>query len=141
MNKKIIISILAAIVVLAGIFVTVAVINTDTAEIADETVETYDTSDGNVRLRINTDIIVEDGVMTNLNFGNVNKDRTMECRIKVDDSYVYESPKIETGKKIVSDKLDSKLEAGTYEATVEIISYTGEEPSGQTNVGVNLIVK
>ena len=142
MTKKIIIAILAAIVVIAGVFITVAIVNSDKAEIADETVETYDTSDGNVRLRINTDISVEDGVMTNLDFGNVNKDRIMECKIKIDDNYVYESPKIETGKKIVSDKLDnSGLEPGSYEAVAEIRSYTGEDLSGQTNIGVNLIVK
>ena len=142
MTKKIIIAILAAIVVIAGVFITVAIINSDKAEIADETVETYDTSDGNVRLRINTDISVEDGVMTNLGFWNVNKDRIMECKIKIDDNYVYESPKIETGKKIVSDKLDnSGLEPGSYEAVAEIRSYAGEDLSGQTNIGVNLIVK
>lgn len=142
MSKKIIIAILAAIVVIAGVFVTLAVINHDSAEIANETVETYDTSDGNVRLRITTDITVKDGVMTNLDFGNVNKDRIMDCAIKIDDNCVYQSPKIETGKKIVSDKIDiSSLEPGTYEAVAEIRSYTGENLSGQTNIGVNLIVE
>lgn len=108
--------------------------------VEDTTVELKDTSDGNIRVKLNPVIDVKDGVLENLDFSNFNEERLLKIKIKVDDKYIYESDFIKPSEILERDYIeDNNIELDGKEAIAEIYSYTTDkEMVGQTNVVIKL---
>ncbi len=106
----------------------------------DKTVELNDTSDGNIRVKLNPVVDVKDGVLQNINFSNYNEERLLKIKIKVDDKYIYESDFIRPKEVLEQDILkDNDIELDGKEAIAEVYSYTTDkEMVGQTNVVIKL---
>jgi len=102
--------------------------------------ELTDTSTGMIRIKINPFITIKNGTMQNLNFCNYNEDRLLVCKIKVNDTYIYESDYVDEGNILKGDYIETGcLEKGGNEALAEIYSFSKEkEPMGQTNVKIVL---
>lgn len=118
--------------------------NSKTAIIVDTDMQLQDVdADGQLRVKMNPYINIQEDTMQNLEFYNLNEGRYLQLKIKVGDKYVYEGPMLETGKVIKGDLIDTKnLPKGETEAIAEIYSYSLEEkPMGQTNVEVILNCK
>ncbi len=108
--------------------------------VEDTTVELKDTSDGNIRVKLNPVVDVENGLLQNLNFSNFNEERLLKIKIKVDDEYIYESDFIKPSEILEKDYIkDNNIELDGKEAIAEIYSYTiDKEMVGQTNVVIEL---
>jgi hypothetical protein len=108
--------------------------------VEDTTVELKDTSDGNIRVKLNPVVDVENGLLQNLNFSNFNEERLLKIKIKVDDEYIYESDFIKPSEVLEKDYIrDNNIELDGKEAIAEIYSYTiDKEMVGQTNVVIEL---
>ena len=108
--------------------------------VEDTTVELKDTSDGNIRVKLNPVVDVENGLLQNLNFSNFNEERLLKIKIKVDDEYIYESDFIKPSEVLEKDYIrDNNIELDGKEAIAEIYSYTiDKEMVGQTNVVIKL---
>ena len=108
--------------------------------VEDTTVELKDTSDGNIRVKLNPVVDVENGLLQNLNFSNFNEERLLKIKIKVDDEYIYESDFIKPSEVLEKDYIrDNNIEFDGKEAIAEIYSYTiDKEMVGQTNVVIKL---
>ena len=106
----------------------------------DENVELNDTSSGQIRVKMNSSIDVENDILKNLDFGNYNENRLLKIKIKVDDEYIYESDFIQPGEVLEGDLLKKvKLKEGVSSAIGEVYSYTiDKELIGQTNVVLQL---
>lgn len=106
----------------------------------NEEVVLNDTSDGNIRVKLNPSVDVKEGFMQNLNFSNYNEDRLLKIKIKVDDEYIYESDYIKPREVLEGDIIkDNNLDLDGKEAIGEVYSYTTDkELVGQTNVVIKL---
>jgi hypothetical protein len=95
---------------------------------------------GSIRIVISPVVQVIDKTMQNLGFCNYNKDRLLQCRIRVGEQYVYDSGLLAEGSELIGDFVETEmLKKGENEALAEIYSYTLEEqPVGQTNVKIIL---
>jgi len=118
-------------------------LNTKTAVIVRTDEQLHDITDGQMRIRICSDIRVVDGSMQNLNFENINEARLMRCFIRLEgsDKYCYKSQYIEPGEIIVADLIDSsELKRGSNYGIAELYTYDMEtkEQIGHVNVKVIL---
>jgi hypothetical protein len=106
----------------------------------NEEEELTDPTEGSIRIKINPYVQILEETMQNLMFCNYNKDRLLKCKIKVGDTYVYDSGYLSEGNILVGDFIDtSALTTGENEAIAEIYSYTVDyEKVGQTNVKMTL---
>ena len=97
-------------------------------------------SSGQLRIRINSAVQIYEETMQDLAFANLNKDRQLECKIKVGDTYIYDSGFIQTGDIVQADVIDtSVLQQGKNTATAEIYSYDmDKELVSQTNTIIDL---
>ncbi|MEY8367095.1 hypothetical protein AALA22_15825 [Anaerovoracaceae bacterium 41-7] len=111
-----------------------------TAVIVQTNEELSDTNGGQVRIRINSAVQVYEDTMQDLAFANLNEDRQLQCKIKVGDTYVYNSGLIKSGDIVQADVIDtSVLQKGKNQATAEIYSYNEDkELKGQSNVIIDL---
>ena len=146
-NKKqkilIIILLIAVALMGAGLFyvlngIYLRTIKTDV--IVQKNEELRDTNGGQVRIRINSAVQVYEDTMQDLAFANLNEDRQLQCKIKVGDTYVYNSGLIKSGDIVQADVIDtSVLQKGKNQATAEIYSYNEDkELKGQSNVIIDL---
>jgi hypothetical protein len=105
--------------------------------------ELTDPAEGSIRVKINPYVQIIDDTMQNLMFCNYNKDRMLKCKIKVGDTYVYDSGYLAEGNILVGDFIDtSVLSSGENDAIAEIYSYTVDyEKVGQTNVKMTLTMQ
>lgn len=140
-NKYILIIIILIILLIASIIAgTVIYINKPvqgaTAVIQKQNEELTDNSGGRVRIKINPFVTVKDNTMQNLNFCNYNEDRLLKCKLKLKDSYIYESVLLQEGSLLEGDFVDTtKLKKGENEVLAEVYSYnTDGTLMGQTNV-------
>lgn len=110
-----------------------AVIETSVMEDRNDNMDT-------TRIIINPDVIVKNGVMQNLEFTNLNENRSLECIIKIGDKEIYKSNKIKTGETLKGDYIDvSLLNPDENEAVAEIRSYNSKnENLSQTNVKIKI---
>ncbi len=111
-----------------------------TAVIVQTDEELNDMSSGQVRVRINSAVQIYEETMQDLAFANLNQDRQLQCKIKVGDTYVYNSGLVKSGDIIQADVVDiSALKQGKNQATAEIYSYNmDKELIGQTNTIIDL---
>ncbi len=111
-----------------------------TAVIVQTDEELNDMSSGQIRVRINSAVQIYEETMQDLAFANLNQDRQLQCKIKVGDTYVYNSGLIQSGDIIQADVVDiSALKQGKNQATAEIYSYDmDKELIGQTNTIIDL---
>ena len=98
------------------------------------------TKGGLVIIRINSAVQIYEDTMQDLAFANLNEDRQLQCKIKVGDTYVYNSGLIKSGDIVQADVIDtSVLQKGKNQATAEIYSYNEDkELKGQSNVIIDL---
>lgn len=106
----------------------------------DKEVELKDTSDGQIRIKMNPVITINDGMMEDMGFGNYNENRLLKIKIKVGDEYIYESDYIKPSQVLEGDMLDNlDIDDGTSDAIAEVYSYTTDGTFiGQTNVALKL---
>lgn len=111
-----------------------AVIKENTEEVADHS------ASGSIRIVINPVVEIIDDTMQNLGFCNYNENRFLQCKIKVGETYIYDSGLLPEGSELIGDFVDTgELKKGENEALAEIYSYTEEQlPIGQTNVKIIL---
>ena len=111
-----------------------------TAVIVQTDEELNDMSSGQIRVRINSAVQIYEETMQDLAFANLNQDRQLQCKIKVGDTYVYNSGLVKSGDIIQADVVDiSALKQGKNQATAEIYSYNmDKELIGQTNTIIDL---
>ena len=102
--------------------------------------EITDNSDGTIRIKINPEVTIKNGVMQDLYFANYNETRLLQCKIVSNGAVVYDSGFVQTGDVIVGDYVKTdKLVKGKNEALAEIYSYNYEEKLiSQTNVEIAL---
>ena len=102
--------------------------------------ELKDTSDGQIRIKMNPFITINDGMMEDMGFGNYNENRLLKIKIKVGDEYIYESDYIKPSQVLEGDMLDNlDIDDGTSDAIAEVYSYTTDGTFiGQTNVALKL---
>lgn len=144
-KQKILIIVLLIAVVLMGVGLFYALHSDDletskTAVIVQTDEELNDMSSGQLRIRINSAVQIYEETMQDLAFANLNKDRQLECKIKVGDTYIYDSGFIQTGDIVQADVIDtSVLQQGKNTATAEIYSYDmDKELVSQTNTIIDL---
>ncbi|NBH60601.1 hypothetical protein D1155_02800 [Anaerotruncus sp. 80] len=144
-KQKILIIVLLIAVVMLGVGLFHALHSDDletskTAVIVQTNEELSDTNGGQVRIRINSAVQVYEDTMQDLAFANLNEDRQLQCKIKVGDTYVYNSGLIKSGDIVQADVIDtSALQQGKNTATAEIYSYDmGKDLIGQTNTIIAL---
>ena len=91
---------------------------------------------GKVTDKAGAEVTVKDNTMQNLNFCNYNEDRLLKCKLKLKDSYIYESVLLQEGSLLEGDFVDTtKLKKGENEVLAEVYSYnTDGTLMGQTNV-------
>ena len=80
-----------------------------TAVIVQTNEELSDTNGGQVRIRINSAVQVYEDTMQDLAFANLNEDRQLQCKIKVGDTYVYNSGLIKSGDIVQADVIDTSV--------------------------------
>ena len=110
-----------------------------------DTTETVNTNDSTTRYRLNSTITVVKNTIQNLDFENVNEDKYLRIKIKLnpdDNDYIYDSELVPFGKKIVSDTLNrTGVPAGTYKTIAECFVYSPDkEQIAQTNFEITIIV-
>lgn len=144
-KQKILIIVLLIAVVLMGVGLFYALHSDDletskTAVIVQTDEELNDMSSGQLRIRINSAVQIYEETMQDLAFANLNEDRQLQCKIKVGDTYVYDSGLVKSGDIIQADVVDiSALKQGKNQATAEIYSYNmDKELIGQTNTIIDL---
>ena len=94
----------------------------ETAVLVDSGRELTSNDTGQIRVSVNTSVNIKDGTMQDLFFSNYNEDRLLQCKIKVDDKYVYESQLIDSGKTIQA------IESQCYDNILgETFSFKGED--------------
>ncbi len=147
--------IIVPLIILAGVIVVICLMNRpqpDTPVINRyieeiDTSETVNTDSAKTRYRLNTTLTVVQNTIQNLNFENVNKDKYVRVKIKLDHDkdtdYIYDSELIPYGKKVTSDTLlTTDVPKGTYHTIAECYVYNMEkEQLAQTNFKITLIVK
>lgn len=115
-----------------------------TAVVEKTTEKVHDVSDGQIRIKIASNIRISSHTMQNLGFSNLNSDRLMRCCIRKEKSkegdYIYESQYLDEGETITADVIDdSGLKTGSNKAMAEIYSYDKDKNQmGQTNVEIIL---
>ncbi len=94
----------------------------------------------NTRIVISPSVQIINDTMQDLYFCNFNKERLLQCKIRVGEVYVYDSGLLEEGNELIGDFIETEaLEAGDNAALAEIYSYDLEKnPIGQTNVNLVL---
>lgn len=102
--------------------------------------------ENSTRYRLNTTLTISRNTIQNLNFENVNEDRYLRLKIKLDyendTEYIYDSNLVPFGKRITADTLLKEVPAGTYHTIAECYSYSLEKKQlAQTNFEITLIVK
>ena len=114
--------------------------NNTTQIIVDDKETLHDTTDGNIRIKINPNIKIKNGMMEDLNFCNYNEDRILKLKIMVDNQSAYESGEIGAGEILKSDYLNTNvLKEGSNNAIAQVYSYSeARELLSQTNVAVSL---
>lgn len=115
-----------------------------TGQAPSQSQDLYDNSDGKFRLSMNTNVLVADGMLENLNFANYNKDRYLRVRIETADQCIYDSQMVAEGQIIGSDYLtaDADLKTGDHDATAVVYTYDEDKQErGKTNVKINLAVQ
>ena len=144
-KQKILIIVLLIAVVLMGVGLFYALHADDletsrTAVIVQTDEELNDMSSGQVRVRINSAVQIYEETMQDLAFANLNQDRQLQCKIKVGDTYVYNSGFVKSRDIVQADVIDiSALKQGKNQATAEIYSYNmDKELIGQTNTIIDL---
>lgn len=146
-SKIVITILLVLLLILGGIVAYMALSDGDdkTAIItnADESLTNVDDSN-ELRVKMNTSLRIAKDTIQDLQFYNLNKDRYMECKIRLDgeDSYVYESPMIKEGEVIAADIIDTKdIKEGTNKAVAEVYAYNMDKNlTKQTNINITLIL-
>jgi DNA-directed RNA polymerase delta subunit len=100
----------------------------------------HDTSDGQLRLKMNSAVQIYEDTMQDLNFVNLNEERQLRCKMKVDNIYIYDSGLIKAGDMVQADVIHTApLKKGQNTVTAEIYNYDmQEEMIGQTNVTIDL---
>ena len=143
--QKILIIVLLIAVVLMGVWLFYALHSDDletskTAVIVQTDEELNDMGGGQLRIRINSAVQIYENTMQDLAFANLNEDRQLQCKIKVGDTYVYNSGLVKSGDIIQADVVDiSALKQGKNQATAEIYSYDMDnELISQTNTIIDL---
>lgn len=110
--------------------------------VEDTVVEDVNTDVSKTRFRFNTTVTVKKNTIQNLNFENVNEDKTMQIKIKCDDEYVFDSHSIEFGKKLTADVLMKPLDKGDYDALAEVYTFNSDgEKTNQTNFNMKIVVE
>lgn len=111
-----------------------------TAVIVQSSEKLNDMRSGQLRIRINSAVQIYGETMQDLAFSNLNKDRQLQCKIKVGDTYVYDSGLVKSGDIVQADVVDtSVLQKGKNPATAEIYNYNMEHALiGQTNTMIEL---
>ena len=117
-KQKILIIVLLIAVVMLGVGLFHALHSDDletskTAVIVQTNEELSDTSGGQVRIRINSAVQVYEDTMQDLAFANLNEGRQLQCRIKVGDTYVYNSGLIKSGDIVQADVIDTDSHLST----------------------------
>ena len=143
--QKILIIVLLIAVVLMGAWLFYTLHSDDletskTAVIVQTDEELNDMGGGQLRIRINSAVQIYENTMQDLAFANLNEDRQLQCKIKVGDTYVYNSGLVKSGDIVQADVVDiSALKQGKNQATAEIYSYNmDKELIGQTNTIIDL---
>ncbi|MEY8368159.1 hypothetical protein AALA24_05255 [Anaerovoracaceae bacterium 42-11] len=144
-KQKILIVVLLIAVVLMGVGLFYA-LHTDsletskTAVIVQTNEKLNNMNDGQLRIRINSAVQIYEETMQDLAFANLNKDRQLQCKIRVGDTYVYDSGLIKSGDVVQADIVDtSTLKKGKNQATAEIYNYNMDnELIGQNNTIIDL---
>ncbi|MGC2873991.1 hypothetical protein ACDL92_11950 [Ihubacter sp. mB4P-1] len=144
-KQKILIVVLLIAVVLMGVGLFYA-LHTDsletskTAVIVQTNEKLNNMNDGQLRIRINSAVQIYEETMQDLAFANLNKDRQLQCKIRVGDTYVYDSGLVKSGDIVQADIVDtSTLKKGKNQATAEIYNYTMDnELIGQNNTIIDL---
>ncbi len=98
------------------------------------------------RYRMNTTLTVAKNTIQDLGFENINKDRYLRIKIKLDyendTEYIYDSKLVPFGQRITADVLLKPVPAGTYHTIAECYSYSLDKKQlAQTNFQITLIVK
>ena len=144
-KQKILIIVLLIAVVLMGVGLFYALHADDletsrTAVIVQTDEELNDMSSGQVRVRINSAVQIYEETMQDLAFANLNQDRQLQCKIKVGNTYVYNSGFVKSRDIVQADVIDiSALKQGKNQATAEIYSYNMDnELISQTNTIIDL---
>ena len=144
-KQKILIIVLLIAVVLMGVWLFYALHADDletskTAVIVQTDEELNDMGGGQLRIRINSAVQIYENTMQDLAFANLNEDRQLQCKIKVGDTYVYNSGLVKSGDIIQADVVDiSALKQGKNQGTAEIYSYDMDnELISQTNTIIDL---
>lgn len=111
-----------------------------TAVIVQSSEKLNDMRSGQLRIRINSAVQIYGETMQDLAFANLNKDRQLQCKIKVGDICVYDSGFVKSGDIVQADVVDiSVLQKGKNPAIAEIYNYNMEhELIGQTNTMIEL---
>ena len=140
-KKIVIVLLLLLVVILLAAVIWLINQEPETAVLVDSGRELTSNDTGQIRVSVNTSVNIKDGTMQDLFFSNYNQDRLLQCKIKVDDKYVYESQLIDSGKTIQADVIDDTgIPVGQTPAVVEVYSYNfDQEIMGQTNVNISLI--
>lgn len=143
-DKKIIMGLIILLIIAIGAAVFLFLHEDKTAIIITTDKQVQDVDETNqLRIKINPQIEVKSGTMQNIYFENVNKDRYMQCKIKLsgEDKYIYESQMISENEVIQADVIDeSRLKKGENKALAEIYAYDlHKEKTKQTNVEIVLI--
>ena len=143
--QKILIIVLLIAVVLMGAWLFYTLHSDDletskTAVIVQTDEELNDMGGGQVRVRINSAVQIYEETMQDLAFANLNQDRQLQCKIKVGDTYVYNSGFVKSRDIVQADVIDiSALKQGKNQATAEIYSYNMDnELISQTNTIIDL---
>ena len=144
-KQKILIIVLLIAVVLMGVWLFYALHADDletskTAVIVQTDEELNGMGGGQLRIRINSAVQIYENTMQDLAFANLNEDRQLQCKIKVGDTYVYNSGLVKSGDIVQADVVDiSALKQGKNQATAEIYSYDMDnELISQTNTIIDL---
>lgn len=110
--------------------------------VEDVVVEETNTDMSKTRFRFNTTITVKKNTIQNFDFENVNKDKTLQVKIRYIDEYIFDSHSIAYGKKLTADVLTKEMNKGTYNAIAEVYSYNMDgEKTNQTNFQIKIIVE
>lgn len=108
-----------------------------------ENVET-NTNSSQTRFRFNSALIVKKNTIQNLNMENINKGKTMEMVIKIDNEVVFKSHLVGYKQKLVGDVLTKELKKGEYSALAEVYTYKDNNGNpvkvNQTNFKMKLSV-
>ena len=140
-KKAVIVLLLILVLILSVVLVWFINQKPETAVLVDSGEELTSNATGKIRVSVNTSVNIKYHTMQDLLFSNYNEDRLLQCKIKVNDEYIYESQLIDPEKTIQADVIDDKsIPTGQTPAVVEVYSYNfDQELQGQTNVNISLI--